>query len=91
MALVSAATAIHNASPRHELNEGVVHDDPDNPEPELAERTFLARLAECVAGTASMYSLPIDSQLNELTDYLQNSIMDKTDIDVEHVKELLEL
>lgn len=71
--------------------EGVVHDNPDNPEPELAERKFLARLAEYAAGTAGMYSLPIDSQLDELTDYLQNSIMDKTDIDVEHVKELLEL
>lgn len=71
--------------------EGVVHDNPDNPEPELAERKFLARLTEYAAGTAGMYSLPIDSQLDELTDYLQNSIMDKTDIDVEHVKELLEL
>lgn len=53
------------------------------------ELKHLAHLVANVAGTASMYSLPIDSQLLELSDYLDNAIDQQKTVDIDKINELL--
>lgn len=67
------------------------HDIIANPSLEFTERQNFTRLVDHVASNASLYSLPIDTQLIRLSQYLQNSLEQNQNIDPAYVKELLTL
>lgn len=60
-----------------------------NPSLEFINRQHFAHVVQSVADTASMYSLPIDTQLESLDNYLQNSIKNDEDIKIDMIKQNL--